>query len=141
MLGLEALADADTLEALLRCHRLVAVQVFSSGNGRWARPAELLMRRLLESVRRLELCVHCVIGQVAIDAVSHVLTRLLHTLVVLMPVLVGNASRQFGVSGLRPWSSLVPVLICSIEVRVRAAEFQELVAAENLLHLLMIYFV
>ena len=81
--------------------------------------------------------------QVCITAsfVSNMLTRLLHALVVLLPVLVGNASRQFGVSGLRPWPSLVPVLICSIEVRVRAAELQELVAAENLLHLLMIYFV
>ena len=113
MLGFEAVADTHALEALLGALRLVTVQIFSFRHGR--RPTD--ERRLLETVGGLELREGRLEGEVAVDAIPHILLAcLLHTLIVLMSVLVGTASGKLGVCCLWTWPGLVPVLVRSIEV-------------------------
>lgn len=96
---------------------------------------------LLEAIRHLELRYEGLVRHAAVHFASKMLARLRHAFVVLLPVLVAGASGQLGVGGalLMAWPCLMHhVLIRSIKVGVRAAELQELVAAQHLLHLLMI---
>lgn len=89
---LSVLAHAQTLQALLRIHGLIAVRILCFWQRRGSTSHRVRMRRLLKPVCKLELSIQRLLLVVAILFTSHIPARLLHTLIDLLSALISTSS-------------------------------------------------